>query len=132
MTLPHFPWRTALRTASRVFSGEFEKDIESVYRLGLMPAARSAPFLLPVPVHRSNFPRQGRRRTQDWSAVDVVALAEDADDLSVQSVRYPRTADTAVTVYLALVAQEQNEDMKRVSGWPLSYSPELLSERHTG
>ena len=105
--------------------GEFEKDIESVYRLG-SDASKVRSSLASLCRFIDRIPAPGASKNSDWSA-DAAAFAEDADDLLSRVSGIHARLTQLVTVYLALVAQKQNEDMKRVSGWAaILYTPSLV------
>ena len=105
--------------------GEFEKDIESVYRLG-SDASKVRSSLASLCRFIDRIPAPGASKNSDWSA-DAAAFAEDADDLLSRVSGIHARLTQLVTVYLALVAQKQNEDMKRVSGWAaILFTPSLV------
>ena len=105
--------------------GEFEKDIESVYRLG-SDASKVRSSLASLCRFIDRIPAPGASKNSDWSA-DAAAFAEDADDLLSRVSGIHARLTQLVTVYLALVAQKQNEDMKRISGWAaILFTPSLV------
>lgn len=105
--------------------GDIEHDVEGVYRLA-SDASRVRSSLSALCRFIDRVPSPGESSGTEWSD-DVAAFAADAHDILSRVTSIHSRLTHLVTVYSALVAQKQNEDMKRVSAWAaILFTPSLV------
>lgn len=105
--------------------GTFEDDIETVYRLG-SDASTMESSIATLCRFVDHIPPPSTSEHSTWSA-RAAAHSEDAHEVLARVTSIHARLTQLVTVYSTLVAQKQNEDMKRISAWAaILFTPSLI------
>lgn len=105
--------------------GMFNNNIETVYMLG-SEASTMESSLATFCRFVDNIPPPSTTRHSNWSA-KATAHSEDAHEVLAKTTSIHGRLTQLVTVYSTLIAQKQNEDMKRISAWAaILFTPSLI------